>query len=166
MLLRPGYLSLDELQALHVGGQRLRLDPAALPGIAASAAVVRRAAEGRAPVYGVNTGFGKLASSRISEADLTTLQINLIRSHSVGVGEPLPPPVDEPEPLLVPLPEPEDDEEGFLESFLLSLAASRLDGLRRLRGPADPAAPSPPSAARWCAAACARRRCTRAPAGA
>ena len=93
MLLRPGQLSLDELQAIHQGGQPLRVDPAALPGIAASAAVVRRAAEGKAPVYGVNTGFGKLASTRISEADLATLQLNLIRSHSVGVGEPLAPPV-------------------------------------------------------------------------
>jgi len=93
MLLRPGQLSLDELQAIHQGGQPLMVDPAALPGITASAAVVRRAAEGKAPVYGVNTGFGKLASTRISEADLATLQLNLIRSHSVGVGEPLSPPV-------------------------------------------------------------------------
>jgi histidine ammonia-lyase len=44
-------------------------------------------------VYGVNTGFGKLASTRIGEGDLATLQVNLIRSHSVGVGEPLAPPV-------------------------------------------------------------------------
>ena len=93
MLLRPGQLSLDELQAIHQGGQPLMVDPAALSGIAASAAVVRRAAEGTAPVYGVNTGFGKLASTRISESDLATLQLNLIRSHSVGVGEPLTPPV-------------------------------------------------------------------------
>ena len=93
MLLRPGQLSLDELQAIHAGLQLLLVDPASLPGIHASAAVVRRAAEGSAPVYGVNTGFGKLASTRISEADLATLQLNLIRSHSVGVGEPLGAPV-------------------------------------------------------------------------
>ena len=93
MLLRPAQISLDELQAIHAGGQPLVMDPQALPGIQASAAVVRRAAEGSAPVYGVNTGFGKLASTRISEADLATLQLNLIRSHSVGVGEPLAPAV-------------------------------------------------------------------------
>ena len=105
MLLRPGQLSLDELQAIHglgVNGgpnlghrrpQPLLMDPAALPAIQASADVVRRAAEGSAAVYGVNTGFGKLASTRISEADLARLQQNLIRSHSVGVGEPLPAPV-------------------------------------------------------------------------
>jgi histidine ammonia-lyase len=97
MLMRPGHLSLDELQAIHAGAdgknQPLVIAPQALPGILASAAVVRRAAEGDAPVYGVNTGFGKLASTRISEADLATLQLNLIRSHSVGVGEPLAAPV-------------------------------------------------------------------------
>jgi histidine ammonia-lyase len=93
MLLRPGHLTLDELQAIHAGGQPLLMDPAALPAIQASAAVVRRAAEGSEAVYGVNTGFGKLASTRISEADLATLQQNLIRSHSVGVGAPLAPAV-------------------------------------------------------------------------
>ncbi len=55
--------------------------------------MVQRAAAGDAPVYGVNTGFGKLANQRISAADLATLQLNLIRSHSVGVGEPLAPAV-------------------------------------------------------------------------
>ena len=119
MLLRPGKLSLDELQAIHASGHTLmpapraglarpapqgssnevaqplslEIDPQALPAIRASAAVVRRAAEGSEPVYGVNTGFGKLASTRISADDLATLQWNLIRSHSVGVGEPLAPAV-------------------------------------------------------------------------
>jgi len=93
MLLRPGQLTLEELLAIHAGGQPLVMDPTALPAILGSAAVVRRAAEGDAPVYGVNTGFGKLASTRISSEDLATLQRNLIRSHSVGVGEPLAPAV-------------------------------------------------------------------------
>jgi histidine ammonia-lyase len=91
--LRPGRLELEDLQALHAGGRRLELDAAAWPAVAASAAVVQRAAAGTAPVYGVNTGFGKLASTRISSEDLATLQRNLIRSHSVGVGEPLAPAV-------------------------------------------------------------------------
>jgi len=93
MQLRPGALTLDDLHALYVGGRQLQIDPQALPGIRASAEVVRHAAEGDAAVYGVNTGFGKLASTRISEADLATLQLNLIRSHSVGVGAPLTPAV-------------------------------------------------------------------------
>ncbi len=93
LTLKPGTLSLDTLQAIHRGGVHLELDSAAWPAIAASAAVVQRAAAGQAPVYGVNTGFGKLANQRISAADLALLQLNLIRSHSVGVGEPLAPPV-------------------------------------------------------------------------
>ena len=82
-----GALSLDDLQRLHAGGAALRIDAAARERIRASAAVVQRAAAGDAPVYGVNTGFGKLAGTRIDGADLAQLQLNLIRSHSVGVGE-------------------------------------------------------------------------------
>jgi histidine ammonia-lyase len=93
VILKPGQLNLDDLLAIHRGGVQLQLDPSAAPVIAASAAVVQRAAEGDAPVYGVNTGFGKLANQRISESDLALLQLNLIRSHSVGVGEPLQPAV-------------------------------------------------------------------------
>ncbi|MBE7417058.1 MAG: histidine ammonia-lyase [Ideonella sp.] len=92
--LNPGSLTLDELQLIHAGGAgALTLGAAARAAVRASAAVVQRAARGDAPVYGVNTGFGKLASTRIGEADLAALQLNLIRSHSVGVGEPLSPPV-------------------------------------------------------------------------
>ncbi len=89
----PGSLSLDALHAIHAGGAHLELDPAALPGVRASAAIVERAARGEAPVYGVNTGFGKLAGTRIDEANLAALQLNLIRSHSAGVGAPLQPAV-------------------------------------------------------------------------
>ncbi len=89
----PGRLGLDELKAIHAGGVTLEIDPQAAGAIAASAAVVARAAAGTEPVYGVNTGFGKLASTRISATDLATLQLNLIRSHSVGVGPPLAPAV-------------------------------------------------------------------------
>ncbi len=93
MLLQPGAFSLEQLQALHGGGESLQIDEAARRAIRASAAVVQRAAAGDAPVYGVNTGFGKLANQRISAEQLDTLQLNLIRSHSVGVGAPLPAPV-------------------------------------------------------------------------
>ena len=94
-VLRPGAWTLEALQAIHGAepGLRLSLDAAARPAIEASAAAVQRAAAGPAPVYGVNTGFGKLASTRIGAQDLAALQRNLIRSHSVGVGEPLAAPV-------------------------------------------------------------------------
>ena len=91
--LNPGLLTLEDLQALHAGGLTLTLNPSAHAPIAASAAVVQRAAAGDAPVYGVNTGFGKLANKRISQGELEALQRNLIRSHSVGVGAPLQPAV-------------------------------------------------------------------------
>lgn len=86
---RPGALTLDELQALHRGQVTMRIDPSAQAGIATSAAVVQQAAAGDEAVYGVNTGFGKLASTRIAADDLAALQRNLIRSHSVGVGVPM-----------------------------------------------------------------------------
>ena len=91
--LKPGELSLDDLLTIHRGGARIDIDPAAWSDVHRSAAVVQAAAAGDAAVYGVNTGFGKLASTRIGAEDLATLQRNLIRSHSVGVGEPLAAPV-------------------------------------------------------------------------
>ncbi len=93
MLIEPGQLTLEHLQAIHAGGVPLSLPDSARDAIRASAQVVQGAADGDAPVYGVNTGFGKLANQRISKAQLATLQLNLIRSHSVGVGEPLQPEV-------------------------------------------------------------------------
>ena len=91
--LNPGHLSLDHLQSIHSGVCQLSLHESARVAIRASHALVKAAAEGDAPVYGVNTGFGKLANRRISKDQLATLQRNLIRSHCVGVGEPLAAPI-------------------------------------------------------------------------
>jgi histidine ammonia-lyase len=91
--LKPGHLTLDHLQAIHNSACNLALPESARAAIRASHAIVKAAAEGDAPVYGVNTGFGKLANKRISKDQLATLQRNLIRSHCVGVGEPLAAPV-------------------------------------------------------------------------
>ena len=97
MLLRPGQLSLEQLRAISAGAAGgplpLQLDPAAIPGIHAAARAVEQVVTRGDPVYGVNTGFGRLASHRINAADLAQLQLNLIRSHCVGVGEPLSPSV-------------------------------------------------------------------------
>jgi len=87
--IQPGQLTLAQLRELHATRIALTLDPAARPGIRASAYLVHQAAEGGAAVYGVNTGFGKLANQRIAKPDLATLQLNLLRSHAVGVGEPM-----------------------------------------------------------------------------
>ncbi len=93
MQIQPGQLTLEQLQAIHAEQQQLTLHPSAHEAIRRSCAVVQKAAHGDEAVYGVNTGFGKLANQRISQADLDLLQLNLIRSHSVGVGEPLEPAV-------------------------------------------------------------------------
>ncbi|MCK5500377.1 MAG: aromatic amino acid lyase, partial [Tritonibacter mobilis] len=66
-----------------------RLAASARAGVEAAAAMGAEAAAGEAPVYGINTGFGKLASTKIASEDTATLQRNLILSHSCGVGEPL-----------------------------------------------------------------------------
>src|SRR5438309_7121511 len=94
MILAPGELTLANLRSL-CGSERLRvqLDPACRANVRASAALVHSATQGDAPVYGVNTGFGKLATTRIAREDLALLQLKLLRSHAVGVGEPLAEPV-------------------------------------------------------------------------
>jgi histidine ammonia-lyase len=86
----PGKLTLAQLRRL-CGSERavVEMDPACRAGVRASAELVRAATEGEAPVYGVNTGFGKLATTRIAKEDLAVLQLKLLRSHAVGVGEPL-----------------------------------------------------------------------------
>ncbi len=92
-ILQPGALGLSDLRRLHAGGEPVELAASSRERIERAARVVQAAAAGDAAVYGVNTGFGKLANQRISFQQLDTLQLNLIRSHSVGVGEPLSPPV-------------------------------------------------------------------------
>jgi len=89
----PGKLTLEQLRRIHAGAVRLRLRGEPRARMRASADLVRRVAHGEDPVYGINTGFGKLADKRIGDSELEDLQLNLIRSHSAGVGEPLPPPV-------------------------------------------------------------------------
>ena len=93
LTIHPGALTLEQLMAIHADGVSLHLQEASRAPIRASQQVVQNAADGDAPVYGVNTGFGKLANQRISKSQLATLQLNLIRSHCVGVGEPLQPAV-------------------------------------------------------------------------
>ena len=84
-ILTPGKVTLEVLRAIWSGGP-VTLDPGARPGIEAAHARVAEAAAGSAAVYGVNTGFGKLASVKIAAKDTATLQRNLILSHCCGVG--------------------------------------------------------------------------------
>ncbi len=90
LTLVPGQLTLAQLRRLcGPTPPQVAIDPACRDGIRASAALVKKATEGDAAVYGVNTGFGKLAMKRIAREDLATLQLKLLRSHAVGVGEPM-----------------------------------------------------------------------------
>ncbi len=89
LVLTPGTTTLATLERLWRGGEPAELDPAARPAMQAAADMVARAAAGDVAVYGINTGFGKLASARIAPEDTEQLQRNLILSHCCGVGEPL-----------------------------------------------------------------------------
>jgi histidine ammonia-lyase len=71
-------------------GEAASLDDASMQRIASSAAAVERIVAGGETVYGVNTGFGLLANTRIPTGRLAELQTNLILSHSAGLGDPLP----------------------------------------------------------------------------
>ena len=90
LTLTPGSTTLAELERLWREGLAARLDPACHDGIRAAHGRIAAAAEGQDAVYGVNTGFGKLASVKIDPEDTATLQRNLILSHSCGVGEAIP----------------------------------------------------------------------------
>jgi histidine ammonia-lyase len=89
VVLMPGRISLSELAEIYWTGRAVVVDPSAQAAVNQAAAHVDRAAKGGEPVYGVNTGFGKLASIVIPPEDTAALQRNLIRSHSAGVGAPL-----------------------------------------------------------------------------
>jgi histidine ammonia-lyase len=88
--LHPGRIRLDEWRkvlegaTIHWGGD-------ARNKIAASHAAVAAIVAKGEPVYGINTGFGKLASVHIAAGDLAALQRNLVLSHAAGAGDPMPP---------------------------------------------------------------------------
>ena len=92
MILTPGAVPLSVWRDIYRGAA-FKLDPACMPAVAESAAAVSRILARGEPVYGINTGFGKLASTRIEDTDLATLQRNIILSHAAGVGAPSPQPV-------------------------------------------------------------------------
>lgn len=92
IVLKPGEVSLAEWRAVYRGAD-VSLDPAARPVIERSAAAVAAILAKGQPVYGINTGFGKLATVRIADEDLAKLQRNIVLSHAAGVGEPMPVPV-------------------------------------------------------------------------
>jgi len=91
--LTPGKLTLSQLRRIARENVSLELDPASFDAIEAGARTVQAIVAKGAPAYGINTGFGLLASTHIPSDQLELLQKNLVLSHSVGVGEPMPRPV-------------------------------------------------------------------------
>jgi len=90
--MKPGSMSLRDWRDIY-RGETPTLDPACVPVIERSAAAVSAIIAKGEPVYGINTGFGKLANVHIPPADLATLQRNIVLSHSAGAGAPMPVPV-------------------------------------------------------------------------
>ncbi|GJL81260.1 MAG: histidine ammonia-lyase [marine bacterium B5-7] len=93
LILEPGIVSLHQLENIYRSHCAFEIHPSARPGVEQAAHQVAKAALGEVAVYGVNTGFGKLASTRIAPNETATLQRNLILSHCCGVGKPLPLPI-------------------------------------------------------------------------
>jgi len=91
-ILIPGQVKLAQLERLWREERPARLDVSARPGVERAERLIAAAAAGKDAVYGVNTGFGKLASLKIAPQDTETLQRNLILSHCCGVGEAMPRP--------------------------------------------------------------------------
>ena len=89
IVMTPGAVPLADWRHIWHGAS-VRLDPACGPAVVAGAAAVAQILARGDPVYGINTGFGKLASIRIESADLETLQRRIVLSHAAGVGEPMP----------------------------------------------------------------------------
>src|SRR6185437_9798427 len=88
VVLSPGGIPLGTWREIY-GGASVTLDPAAYAVIETSARAVSAILAKGEPIYGINTGFGKLASVRIGAADLQTLQRNIVLSHAAGVGQPM-----------------------------------------------------------------------------
>jgi len=86
-------ISLEDIAAVAIGNSPVEISPGARPRVLASRRVVDEIMARDAVVYGVNTGFGKLADVRIPHDELRELQLNLVRSHACGIG----PPLSEPE---------------------------------------------------------------------
>ena len=82
-------LTLEQLYSMAIDDAPAEISPAARERMNASRAVIECLLASDAKVYGVNTGFGKMATVRISPDEIRNLQLNLVRSHACGVGQPL-----------------------------------------------------------------------------
>ena len=86
----PGQVTLSDLAEVYWNESPIILDPACRDDVEDAASRIASATNDELPVYGVNTGFGKLSSIKIAPKDATQLQRNLILSHCCGVGDAIP----------------------------------------------------------------------------
>ena len=82
-------MTLTEIATVALGDAPVKVSSSARPGVIASRKVIEEIIAREAVVYGVSTGFGKLSDVRIPQSDLAELQLNLVRSHACGIGNPL-----------------------------------------------------------------------------
>lgn len=87
IMISPGQLTHDQLRQFYRSPEQVKLDDSCWTHVEKSRNVVLNLMERGETVYGVNTGFGLLANKQIPQADLEQLQLNIVRSHSAGVGE-------------------------------------------------------------------------------
>lgn len=87
LTLTPGQLTYAQIKAVHLGHQPIALDPSSHTKIHAAQQAVDHVIQKDKTVYGINTGFGLLANTRIAEADLELLQRSIVLSHSAGIGD-------------------------------------------------------------------------------
>lgn len=90
MILTPGQTDLSQLESIYREELKFEISAESFDAVRRAEAKLRERIKSKDTIYGVNTGFGKLASVRINDQDLVTLQRNLVRSHCAGFGEPLP----------------------------------------------------------------------------
>ncbi len=83
-------LTVGELKEILYGDQQIQIAQESLEKVQASRTAVENIAKGGETVYGINTGFGKFSNVKIAEENVSDLQLNLIRSHACGVGDPFP----------------------------------------------------------------------------
>ena len=89
MELKGEQISLGELAAVAVAGETVHISSVVRPRVLASRKIIEEIVAREEVVYGVNTGFGKLSDIRIAQGELRELQLNLVRSHACGIGNPL-----------------------------------------------------------------------------
>jgi histidine ammonia-lyase len=89
LLLDGERLTLNDLERVARHGETVTLDPAARPKVEAARRVIETALAAERPIYGVSTGFGPLSDVFVGAADREALQRNLLRSHAIGIGDPL-----------------------------------------------------------------------------